>query len=178
MNRRRPSEPLWRDPRHPSSRLIPAPLRDWLLDESSLTRRLQHLCPDRFGVELVSQRRERPTADEARLLGIPVHSRPLVRRVYLLCGESRWVAARTVIPESTLKGPNAPLARLGTMPLGTFLFRQPGVRRGPLQVTFGGHDWAPGSWGRRSIFYLRDRPLLVSEFFLPAFMEEALWDRG
>jgi chorismate--pyruvate lyase len=167
-------EPAWHDPHQPSSRVPPARLRSWLLDGSSLTLRLQALCREGFRVEVVSERSERPQLSEAAQLSISPHHLARVREVFLCCGDKRWVFARTVIPFDTLTGPNRRLARLGSRPLGAFLFAQPGVERGPLQVSW----MAPsrkigqsGIFGRRSRFLLRGRPLLVSEFFLPEFLE-------
>ena len=72
-------------------------------------------------------------------------------------------------PLGTLTGRNQQLRRLGTRPLGAFLFRDPGLRRDEVRVV---RD-ASGHWGRRSRFLLRGRPLLVAEYFLPALLNSA-----
>jgi chorismate--pyruvate lyase len=68
--------------------------------------------------------------------------------------------------------------------LGDILFRDKSMRRSPMQIArietgelF--HDWslrgvklsadAGPVWGRRSVFRLSGKPLLVSEIFLPDF---------
>lgn len=185
------SEPLlparrylrWQDSRKLSRTALPLALRDWLLDSGSLTRRLQQACPGRFRVVVLDQGWARPTLDEARVLGVPLHRRCLVREVHLYCGDQPVVFARTLIPPRTLSGRHRQLAHLGERPLGAYLFADPGMRRGPVQVaaiTPGSRLHAhamqgqPGNdiiWGRRSIFRLNDRPLLVSEIFLPAMSE-------
>jgi chorismate--pyruvate lyase len=171
MRSRHFHDPLWRGARSVPT-LVPDPaLRTWLTDDSSLSRRLQARCgAGRFNVEIISERLARPSRDEAAMLGLPQGRFARVRLVWLRCGATRWVYARTVIPMETLRGPNAGLTRLGSRPLGHFLFAHPQTRRGPLQIT---RTVLPGEgpvFGRRSLFFLHGRPLLVSEFFLDAFV--------
>ncbi len=172
-------EPRWHPARRRLRSTAPAVLWDWLLDASSLTRRLQHACGERFRVQLLEQRWGRPLASERRALGIKRGGRAVIREVRLLCGETPWVFARTVIPVRTLRGPQRRLTRLGTKPLGAALFADPWLCRGEVEVTrigpgdklfehaVGASDADDAVWGRRSLFWLRGKPLLVSEFFLP-----------
>jgi chorismate lyase len=161
---------------------IPAALAVWLLDPASLTRRLQGLCAGTFRVRVLSQVRGRPRVDEARVLGMRRGGVAFIRQVQLLCDEQPRVYARTVIPVSSLKGRLRRLARLGGRPLGAMLFADRGMRRGVVELA----RIRPGEtlyadavrdprptqeaiWGRRSIFRLARKPLLVSEIFLPGF---------
>ncbi len=157
-------------------RHLPAPLRGWLLNDSSLTRRLQLACKGRFSVELISLGWARPRLDESQALGTSPRQRALIRQVRLWCDEQPWVFARTVIPVRSLRGAQRRLAHLGNRPLGAYLFAHPALQRSPLQVTQINStsrllaDCAPLQprvWGRRSLFRLQGHPLLVSEFFLP-----------
>jgi chorismate--pyruvate lyase len=133
-------------------------------------------------VRLLSQSWDRPFQDEARILGMKDGSRALIRQVQLLCGEQAWVYARTVMPVSSLRGRLQRLAHLGTRPLGGMLFADPGMQRGGVELarlctgqtmhaaaTF--HMTSPPAeiWGRRTVFRLAGKPLLVSEIFLPEF---------
>lgn len=162
---------------HPNA---PADLLDWLLDPASLTSRLQQTCGGQFGVELVSQRWQRPMLNEAQALGMLPHEVCFVREVRLLCDNQPWVFARTVIPIRTLTGPRRRLSRLGKKPLGAVLFADPTMYRSGIEIT----KLSPGQglftratanlpsppaniWGRRSAFFLNHKPLLVSEIFLP-----------
>lgn len=108
----------------------------------------------------------------------------VVRMVYLLCDGKPWVFARTVIPLRTLSGPQRRLTHLGSKPLGELLFADKTMRRGEVEVArlaagspvFSMAAQAlkqkPGEiWGRRSVFYLQGKPLLVSEMFLPDLLE-------
>ncbi len=169
------SEPHW----HPGTQIkhrLPESLHDWLLDESSLTRRLQMACKGRFRVELISLGWERPLLDEAQVLGVKPWQRALIRQVRLWCEDQPWVFARTVIPVSSLRGRQRRLAHLGTRPLGAYLFADPALQRSAMQVArIEPHSRLLSSctsltgpvWGRRSVFRLQGKPLLVSEFFLP-----------
>lgn len=169
--------------------LIPPSVESWLFDAASLTQRLRQVCQGRFQVRVVSQQRVRPLRDERIALRMRDHEHALVRMVYLLCDGQPWVFARTVIPLRTLSGAQRRLGRLGTKPLGEVLFADRSMRRSEVEVA----RLAPGGklfgliatgttaggainlaqqpqqiWGRRSVFYLQDKPLLVSEIFLPA----------
>jgi len=159
---------------------IPADMAGWLFDRGSLTRRLQMACPTGFRVELVEQGWQRPMLNEAMRLGVSPDRLALVRQVYLFCHARPVVYARTVIPVSTLTGAERHLACLGNRPLGAVLFAAPNMRRDEVEVACirpGQRiftratrvlDSAPASiWGRRSVFYLSGKPLLVSEVFLP-----------
>lgn len=160
---------------------IPAHFRAWLIDPRSLTRRIRHACRAHFTLELLSQKWERPFRDEAMVLAMPPGQLALIRHVFLLCAGRPWVFARSVIPPRTLKGAHRRLASLGDRPLGAILFSRRGVRRGEVRVcelnpgqplynvAAAALDQPPeGAWARRSLFLLREKPLLVSEVFLPA----------
>jgi chorismate--pyruvate lyase len=161
---------------------LPGALTVWLLDTASLTRRLQGLCAGEFRVRVLSQVRRRPRLDEARVLGMRRGGLAIIRQVQLLCDEHPLVYARTVIPVSSLQGRLRRLAHLGAQPLGAMLFADRGMRRGIVELA----RIRPGEtlyadavcdlrhahgeiWGRRSIFRLAHKPLLVSEIFLPGF---------
>lgn len=172
----------WKPHRCFSRSSMPAGLSDWLLDRASLTLRLQQLCPGRFRVQVLSQVREIPGPGEAQVLGIKPREMAMVRQVLLLCGGTPWIYARSVIPVTSLRGKLQRLAGLGARPLGGVLFADPGMSRGivelaeimPGQAVYAaatGHLLqAPAAvWGRRSVFRIAGKPLLVSEIFLPDF---------
>jgi len=174
------AEPLWIPARRLLRSGVPGDRLPWLLDADSLTRRIQSVCDDDFRVEVLRQRRERPLRNESRALGLRPETMVLVRQVHLYCGAAPWVYARTVVPDATLAGRWRRLKHLRARSLGALLFAEPSVRRGELEVTcLTPRDRLFGLvaarlprppraiWGRRSLFYLGDRPLLVSEFFLP-----------
>jgi chorismate--pyruvate lyase len=87
-----------------------------------------------------------------------------------------------VMPVSSLCGRLQRLAHLGTRPLGGMLFADPGMQRGGVELARLGtgqvmhaaatfHLASPPAeiWGRRTVFWMANKPLLVSEIFLPEF---------
>jgi chorismate--pyruvate lyase len=88
--------------------------------------------------------------------------------VELLCFNQVWVKARSIIPVTTLSGKERQLQYLGNKPLGAYLFRSKGMRRSELEFVSVTRQNEPVVFGRRSIFYLHDKPLLVSELFMPS----------
>jgi chorismate--pyruvate lyase len=170
----------WRPAAHWLRPSLPARLRPWLLDPASLTERIICSCRGAFRVQVLDQAWRRPLPSETQALALKPGRRAWVRQVRLFCDRSPWVYARTVIPPSTLTGAQRRLARLRSRSLGAVLFADPSMRRGPMEVA----RLAPGDalyalatrdlkkrpaevWGRRAVFRLRDKPLLVSEMFLP-----------
>lgn len=173
-------EPVWREATRLHRRDVPAAALRWLLDPASLTRRIQGACPGCFRVEVLSQGYVRPQRNEAQALGMRDALWAFVREVHLLCDGQPWVFARTIIPRDTLVGPNRRLTRLKTRPLGALLFADPRMERGPVEIArltpcdqlFPAATRRLASepeaiWGRRSLFTLAGKPLLVSEIFLP-----------
>ena len=172
------AEPRWRI----GHGLRPAGLSDamaeWLFDGESLTKRLRQASAGDFRVKLLQQRFERPLLSERRALGLGERDYALVRQVHLYCGGEIKVYARTVMPLALLRGGTRGLARLGGRPLGEMLFRDKSMRREPMQVArinpgdLFFSSGVPGGvtdqvWGRRSVFRLSGKPLLVNEIFLP-----------
>lgn len=174
------NEPVWREALRLHRREVPEAVMPWLLDPASLTRRIQSACAGHFAVDVLEQGFFRPLQNETARLGMRAGGRGFVREVHLLCNGAPWVFARTVIPQTTLVGANRRLTRLKNRPLGAVLFADPTMERGPIEIA----RLLPGDalyrdatqqlgalpeaiWGRRSVFRLGGKPLLVSEFFLP-----------
>lgn len=173
-----PAEPRWAP-----GRAGPRHLQPWLLDQGSLTAKLVQASRGDFRVSVRHQGLARPRLSERRALGLGAGRWALVREVVLWGEGQPWVFARSVIPLASLTGRLRQLRRLQTRPLGGFLFAQPDLERGPMELSrMSPHNSSvPASlqgdeplWGRRSIFRLEARPLLVSEVFLPAFTQRLL----
>lgn len=159
---------------------VPDHFYRWIRDSGSLTRRVIDRCSGRFRVRVLHQGWGDTLTSERRLLRMRRAERVLVREVELLCAESPWVFARTLIPAPSLSGAARKLALLGDRPLGAALFSDPTTRRlrvemarlrprHPLFAAASRHlDAAPAAlWGRRTLFLYAGRPLLVNEIFLP-----------
>lgn len=154
----------WRDGRQFLQQQLPILLRPWLLAEGSLTQRLLAASDGDFRVQLLRQHWCRPVLAEARLLDLAPTAHALVREVILYGRGKPWVYARSVLPAQTLIGDLRRLRKLQDSSLGALLFTYPQLQRRPFEIT-----QSNTLWGRRSRFELDARPLIVSEFFLPAF---------
>lgn len=166
---------------HPPSKAT----QQWLLDEGSLTAHLVKKTQGDFAVNVLRQSFMQPTQSERVLLNIPPKQVALVREVILLCHQQPWVFARSVIPLNSLKGSLNHLRHLKAKPLGHLLFTSPSMTRLPFEIAKINIDALSVTnkrkrlqttkdssyvWGRRSKFYLEEKPLSVAEIFLPAFI--------
>lgn len=157
----------------------PSPMmQDWLGDSSSLTARLIAQSGGAFRVQVVRQIIGHPTLNERQVLGMKHTALALIREVILFGCDQPWVFARSILPLTSLTGSLRHLRKQNNRPLGAFLFSQPQLRRSAIAVAriSRDHAYVPSHlvnnqplWGRRSVFYLQQKPLLVSEVFLPAF---------
>ncbi|HSC66847.1 MAG TPA: chorismate lyase [Cellvibrio sp.] len=154
-------------------------LQDWLLDSGSLTARLIAKSDGQFRVRVLRQFIGVPRLDERQILGMQRSTLALVREVILYGEDQPWVFARSLLPLASLTGSLRHLRKQNNRPLGAFLFSQPQLTRSPIALAriSRDHTYVPGElmgaeplWGRRSVFYLEQKPLLVSEVFLPAFV--------
>ena len=132
-----------------------------------------------FSVQVLNQSLQLPRLSEMRALALPPRRLALIREVILFGSGQPWVYARSVIPLSTLTGRLRKLRHLDSRPLGALLFSDPSMRREPVEIAChtGSNSQMPMAlgdfqdpmWGRRSVFRLDNKPLLVSEIFLPSF---------
>ena len=153
--------------------------RHWLIEEGSLTKRLQMRYRD-FAVRPTRLAYTKAILDEAQLLQMPSRKAALIREVELLGGGKPVVFAHSVLPRASLRGAWLGLGRIGNKPLGGALFADPKVERTPLsykklyrQHVLYQHavrDLAEKPaclWARRSVFRLNCAAILVTEIFLP-----------
>ncbi len=154
-------------------------VRSWLLDQDSLTQKLQASAQS-LQVK-VRQQVILTDSEDSLSSHFASEKKVLVREVFLCCDDLPVVFAQTEIPFSTLTEQQAQLADIGTRSLGSILFKDPSMRRDQIEVAqFPLHsavhqlcenlnqDSGFPLWGRRSLFYVNNKPLLVSEVFLPA----------
>ena len=172
----------WRKRQHCFLAKLDPYIKSWLFDTGSLTARLIDHCDGRFSVKVLSVKRAAPTPDEVFALDLKPGNQALIRQVLLYCDNYPVVYARTVIPLSSLRGALRGLVLLGNKPLGAVLFADKSMRRKPMEITLLAkehkcYEWTQyeGSehiWGRRSVFSLKNKELLVSEFFLPSLFSQ------
>lgn len=155
------------------------PYRSWLIERSSLTRRLQR-ASGAFAVKPVLFCKCRALPEEGRLLKLRPWQKAWVREVYLDCNHVPAVFAHSVLPFSSLSGRWQGLGRLGSRSLGTALFSDPRVKRTPLaykklasrhplygKAVRSLSNPPSALWARRSVFFLGDSAIMVTEIFLP-----------
>jgi chorismate--pyruvate lyase len=163
-----------------------AELQPWLHDHGSLTQRIMQRC-EQFAVRNVHSHLARIALDESALLGVSPRQLVWSREVYLCADDQPVVFAHSTCNARSLRGAWQSLRRLGNKPLGAVLFSHPQVIRRPLhyQALHPHHPLyrraagillePPGRlWARRSLFYLHNEPLLVTEVFLPEILNLGL----
>jgi chorismate lyase len=107
-----------------------------------------------------------------------LHRYGLIREVMLHTNGKPLLLARTIIPEATIKVAHRNLSHLGTRPLGEVIFSYPDLERITMDLTLiKSATWTSKArqnanidqpiWGRRTVYAIQKRPMLVSEFFLP-----------
>jgi len=161
-----------------AERTLNKQLTDWLYDPSSLTARLKKHCQN-FRVDVIGQKVETCSTKEAHSL-IKAGEQVLVREVLLYCDEQPQVFARSLLPLTSLTGDEQQLAHLGSQPLGQVLFNNQQLERQSIEIAQFDLNSSVGSlckhltlpikdelWGRRSLFVLNNKPIMVAEVFLP-----------
>jgi len=133
-----------------------------------------------FSVQVLSQQWQILDTEEAAAMALSGVRAALVRQVLLCRGDEPLVYARTVIPATTIQGAQRRYANMGSRPLGAMLFADRTMHREAVQVAklpdnHAAHKYAKTDevvWGRRSVFRVANKPILVSEYFLPALLRQ------
>jgi chorismate--pyruvate lyase len=162
-----------------------APMRDWLTTPGSLTARL--IAHSRsFRVQRLHQRSAICLPDEARAIELPRPERVWEREVLLRCDGEAVVFAHTVVPTSSTASDWPLFSALGERSLGTTLFCDPLVKRGPLEFArirpghpllaraceaLGGALAKTQYYARRCVYRRHQGLLLVTEVFLPSVLD-------
>ena len=165
-------------------------LLPWLRDRGSLTQRIMHHC-ERFSVCNVRDGKARIALDESAVLAIAPRQLAWSREVFLHADGQPVVFAHSTCSIRSLDSAWHSLRNLGSKPLGAVLFSHPEVRRQPLHYNalHAEHplyrraacvlrDPPARLWARRSLFYLHNEPLLVTEVFLPAILKLRIEESG
>lgn len=162
-------------------------LRAWLTEAGSLTARL--IAHSRhFRVRRIRQTAGLVGRDAQRILQLPRQIQVHQRDVVLECDGRPVVFAQSCVPFSATACDWPIFSRLGERSLGSILFGDPLVKRGPLQFArlprrhplFVQLDTALGPqesqtlFARRCLYRRRQGVLLVTEIFLPCIIDLAL----
>ncbi|MBK8815850.1 MAG: chorismate lyase [Methylococcaceae bacterium] len=171
-------EPDWHEHRRGSQHYLPETVQSWAYETGSLTQRLRDYYGNRIAVTLLFHDWRKPYLGESKHLHLRSGRYGLIREVMLHIDGKPLILARTVIPEETIKVAHRNLAHLGTRPLGEVIFSYPKLERLTMDLSL----TQPGIWmqqvkqtagitlpiwGRRTVYAIHNRPLLVSEFFMP-----------
>lgn len=154
------------------------PYKNWLVDASSLTKKLQKASDGDFSVKRLCQYIGKPKHEESRCLALPAEQYALIREVVLLCKDEPWVYARSILPLKILTGPLRFLHKLKDDSLGAQLFKHPSLIRCGLEITQTSLTYfldteinalsSSSLYARRSVFSIHQKEILVAEVFLPA----------
>lgn len=164
----------------PALNELPAQLGEWLLHPQSFMDRLREHGARSPRVKLLRQVWQFPALNEKKALGMTTREYVLIREVLIYSPGKKWMYARTVFPRNTLTGKQQCLARLKNRSLGSVLFKDPTIQRSPFEIVCLTKEMpfyqyvlqqadleADELWTRRSRFVLHEKPLLLTEVFLP-----------
>ena len=171
-------EPEWHEHRRGSQHHLPEAVQSWIYEAGSLTQRLRDYYGNAITVSILFHQWRTPFLSERLQLHLPQHRYGLTREVMLHTKGKPLLLARTIIPEATIKVAHRNLAHLGTRPLGEVIFSYPDLERIAMDlVLIKPATWTEQAqqkahinqpiWGRRTVYAIHKRPMLVSEFFLP-----------
>lgn len=146
----------------------------WLTRPYELSPILRKVC-QRFQLKILSQGYGLPLQEERDKLSLP-NSYPeqiYIREVELWGDEIPLTYGRVTIPEHTYQSEAALFDALGENPIGeTILYHYPDIQRSGFEF---GYLSDRQCWGRRSVFWMKGNPLLITEGFyenLPPYPEE------
>ena len=141
---------------------VPAGILNWLLESGSMTRRFE-LYSQKVTVTPYLECYVSPamlSVKEAQYL--PKSQRYWVREVVMYGDNTPWLLGRTVIPDETLTNEDKQLVDIGQVPLGRYLFSRDDLTRDYIHI-----GSSAGRWVRSSLLRLSEKPLLLTEIFLP-----------
>jgi chorismate--pyruvate lyase len=160
---------------------IPPALKPWIIYPGSFMGRLRDFNIMDAEITVVIQDWFIPEEDERKLLNLPEGASALIREVLIASPKHPWMYARTIFPRETLTENEEKLAHLDKRALGSVLFNEKGWVRGEFEVmpftkSTAWHTKIAAEanlsceelWGRRSMFTLGKKKLLLMEVFLPA----------
>jgi chorismate--pyruvate lyase len=157
----------------------PRELHPWLAEPGLLTAHVRRACGGETRFRLIRVEKAPLAAAHARRMGVE-DSGCVLREIEFACGDTRWIFAQSVFPDSTVRQ-HPWLAELGNVALGESLLARGDVSRQPLEyreitaddglaVAAGGLERP--AWARRAVYRLSDAPIMVQEVFLPALVHD------
>lgn len=162
-----------------------AAMRDWLTTKGSLTARLLAHSQS-FRVRRLHQQAAPCSREEAAPIGLSRRARVWEREVLLCCDGVPVVFGHTVVPMSATASDWPLFSALGDKSLGSTLFYDPIVVRGPLEfarlrpghpllarvrAALGAELDGMDFHARRCVYRRHQGLLMVTEIFLPAVLK-------
>lgn len=170
----------WQDITDRAHLRVPPRVRDWIGLRSSMTARIHAVAGTRIDVEVLRQQVGRLHPDERHFFTDQPGRHGTVREVCLSAGGLPLLIARSTLTSRRLQE-HPTIRELGNHALGSLLFA--GGKASPWTVREMIHLGADSPlfplvrkrhrgvqahyWARRTLFWLFDEPLLVTEIFLP-----------
>lgn len=153
-------------------------LSGWLADSGSFMQRLERYGVHDAQIRVLKEGWRVPRIEECQRLGLEEGQTAWIREVLIHSEHKQWMFARTVIPKATLTGEELQLRHLKNRALGSVLFKNPAMRRSEFEFFCLSPDmlWhkkimknvstlQKDLWGRRSLFTLHEKTLLLTEIF-------------
>lgn len=170
--------PLWTLNRSGSRHTLPHNVQSWIYETHSLTQRLRTEYGAGVAVKVLFNQWQSPFLSEGQHLRLPCYRYSLIREVLLHIQDKPLILARTVLPQATIAIAKHQLSNLGTRPLGEVIFSYPNLIRHKSDICCIPEKlWSislkqqvkidTACWGRRTIYVIKEQPMLVSEFFMP-----------
>lgn len=141
---------------------VPANTLDWLLELGSMTKRFEQHSQQVTVIPYLECYVSQAMLSTEEAQNLPTSHRYWVREVVMYGDGIPWLLGRTVIPEETLTDDDQQLVDIGRMPLGRYLFSRDNLTRDYIHIGCSAERWV-----RRSRLRLSDKPLLLTEIFLP-----------
>ncbi len=157
---------------------IPSKYINWLIRPFVLSDALKRVC-SKFEVKCISQEFGFMNDDEAEVLNCTTLDLGMVRQTLLIGDDKNLVYARVAIPKQTYIHNRDMLRIIGDKPIGaSFLYNNPKISRSIFQfklltpgdqlfqnAVVGLQEKPNELWARRSIFYVYNDPMIISEVF-------------
>lgn len=163
--------------------------------KNSMTAHITQLFKTPPTLQPTHQGWQTPQHSEAQALQLTHQDSVWIREVVLSIQNNAYMFARSVFPPETLEGKQGQtLLSLGNKPLGPLLFKNPSLKRTPFDyasLTPDHYEWQATQealaacahdtpqmethtpigvktlWARRSVFFWQNKPILLTEIFLP-----------
>jgi chorismate lyase len=161
--------------------------KNWLVKPYIISQAMKKICKN-LSVEVIDQKFHSAYPDENYKLNIKqnVDNLPLIRKVYLKGDDIPWSFGRVIIPNKTYLQYEKIFNSLGGKLIGeSLLYNNPDTTRSTFEycVLHPRHELFQDAiinldinppeklWARRSVFTIKQLPLLVNDVFLPMIPE-------